>query len=69
MQKWEYLVLTTGKIGGKQTLTWINDNQVNEQKIGFYSYLNKLGDDDWEVVAAHGEMNSYAYFVLKRPKT
>ena len=68
MQRWEYLVLTTGKIGGKQILTWINDNGVNKQKIEFYSYLNKLGNDGWEVVAANGEMNSYANFVLKRPK-
>jgi hypothetical protein len=68
MQKWEHLVLHTGVVGGKQTLTWINDKQMLKQGIEFYPYLNKLGDEGWEVVASDGDIRSYGYFVLKRPK-
>jgi hypothetical protein len=64
MQSYEYLTIrVTFRAGGTSTINFINDEAVASKHIAFYPYLNKLGDEGWEVVALQGE-----FFVLKRHK-
>ena len=49
MQKWEYLILETWEgrpfaTNGKELLNW--------KEIDLYDYINQLGDQGWELVAA-----------------
>lgn len=63
MQKWEHMTITANLPSGK-IITFINDKAVGMRNIAFYPYLNKLGDEGWEVV---GYSNNT--FILKRPKS
>ena len=65
MQRYEYLVISSYRLYGKgknTVVSSINNEYVREQNIEFYSYLNKLGSDGWEVVA----VDSVVFFILKR---
>jgi hypothetical protein len=69
MQKWEYLILR-GSYYNEHIYVYLNSvnvlSDVNE--IDFLKYLNKLGNDGWEMVNYHEEeehpMWSYHF---KRP--
>jgi len=68
MNKWEYHVVRT--YGGVVMLT--NGQEmgkiVNNQPVGemLYEYLNKVGEDGWEVVGM-AEVRGGVELVLKRP--
>jgi hypothetical protein len=64
MQRFEHLtVRVTFRAGGTTTVNFINDEAVGGKRIAFYPYLNKLGDEGWEIVSFNHEI-----FVLKRFK-
>ena len=66
MQRYEYLFISRYRPDGKDKGTVvrsINTEYVLKQKIEFYSYLNKLGSDGWEVVGFDGMRGEY---ILKR---
>jgi hypothetical protein len=64
MQSYEHLVIrATFRAGGTTTVNFINDNAVGGKRIAFYPYLQKLGDEGWEVVSFHNDI-----FVLRRPR-
>ena len=64
MQRYEHRIIrVTFRAGGTSTINFINDEGVAGKHIAFYPYLNKLGDDGWEIVALEGDI-----FVLRRPK-
>ncbi len=64
MQSYEHRIIrVTFRAGGTSTINFINDEAVGSKHIAFYPYINKLGDDGWEIVALEGDI-----FVLKRPK-
>ena len=56
------MTLTANLPSGK-IVNFINDKAVGMRNIAFFPYLNKLGDEGWEIVAF-----SKNTFVLKRPK-
>ncbi len=66
MQKWEYKVVTDDGI------KWYEDGRVIVQSDSLFTYLNKLGDVGWELVAITPYMgdgsNPTRSFVFKRPK-
>jgi hypothetical protein len=68
MNKWEYQVVRT--YGGVVMLS--NGQEmgkiVNNQPVGemLYEYLNKVGEDGWEVVGM-AEVRGGVELVLKRP--
>jgi len=61
--KWEYLSVTFSTRGNKMYLHFINDEDLSQQKIDWFSYLNKLGEEGWELVNFSG-----AEYVFKRQK-
>jgi hypothetical protein len=64
MQSYEHRTIrVTFRAGGTSTINFINDEAVGSKHIAFYPYLNKLGDEGWEIVALEGEV-----FILKRLK-
>jgi len=62
--KWEYLSVTFYTRGNKMYLRFINDEDLSQQKIDWFAYLNKLGEDDWELVNFCG-----AEYVFKPQKS
>ena len=62
MQRWEYMTLTANLPSGK-VVNFVNDKAVGMRNIALFPYLNKLGDQGWEIVA-YGNNT----FILKRPK-
>jgi hypothetical protein len=62
MQKWEYMTLTANLPSGK-VVNFINDQAVGMRNIALFPYLNKLGNEGWEIIAYSNNT-----FVLKRPK-
>jgi hypothetical protein len=56
------MTLTANLPSGK-IVNFINNNAVAMRNIGFFPYLNKLGNEGWEIVAFSNNT-----FVLKRPK-
>jgi hypothetical protein len=64
MQSYEHLTIrATFRAGGTSTVNFINDEAVGGKQMAFYPYLNKLGNEGWEIVAFDSDI-----FVLKRPK-
>ena len=64
MQRYEHLTIrATFRAGGTTTVNFINDEAVGSKRIAFYPYLNKLGDEGWEIVSLDNDI-----FVLKRLK-
>ena len=64
MQRYEHLTIrATFRAGGTTTVNFINDEAVGGKRIAFYPYLNKLGDEGWEIVSLDNDI-----FVLKRLK-
>jgi len=68
MQKWEYLEISwpggrTVSINGKR-------HKLSELKIdSFYDYINKLGEEGWELVALTVLSITLDYrYIFKRPK-
>jgi len=62
MQRYEHLTIrATFRAGGTSTVNFINDEAVGGKHIAFYPYLNKLGNEGWEIVAFDSDI-----FVLKR---
>ena len=61
MQKWEYLevrrIIT-------QYVSTINGGDVEKQNIQFYDYINKLGQEGWELVTAADR----TFLFFERPK-
>jgi hypothetical protein len=54
MQKWEYLTITAGRANGKIRVSHINGELQPDFQQGedVYVYLNELGEQGWELVAA-----------------
>ncbi|MGW8225580.1 MAG: hypothetical protein ACWGOY_07600 [Anaerolineales bacterium] len=64
MQKYDHLIIRAiFRAGGTTTVNFINDEAVGGKQIAFYPYLQKLGDEGWEVVSFYTDI-----FVLKRLK-
>jgi len=60
MQRYEHLTI---RAGGTSKVNFINDEAVGGKQIAFYPYLNKLGNEGWEIIAFDNDI-----FVLKRLK-
>jgi hypothetical protein len=63
MKKWEYLLISRLD----DEVFFIQNEKVINQKIDFYSHIDKLGAEGWEIVAVEYDNFSPTY-VLKRPK-
>ena len=64
MQSYEHQIIRiTFRAGGTSTINFINDEAVGSKHIPFYPYLDKLGDDGWEIIEFEGDI-----FVLRRIK-
>ena len=66
MQRYEYLVISRYRPEGKGKITIvskINNEDVGKQNIEFYSYLNKIGAEGWDLVGFDGWAQE---FILKR---
>ena len=60
MQKWEYLMIEVKKLNSfiSKVSVFSNDKLVlsNSKRSDFREYLNKLGDDGWEMVGVESEI-------------
>ena len=76
MQKWEYLVLYI-KLSNDGTISFVLENYLpsynfDKEKniIGIAEYLNKLGDEGWEMISIQNrEMGNFlnTTYYFKRP--
>ena len=63
MQKWEYLTVIEASIIHHIVLE-INGKDVKSNKWDFFSYINRLGEEGWELVG----IGSGLHYIFKRPK-
>lgn len=89
MEKWEYLFIIGEKYGkgvfghvlpkeASWKIHYINgESQANWADVTLYNYLNKIGDQGWEVVSSVPQTIirsgafpvEHLYVTAKRPKT
>jgi len=73
MRKWEYrwvhFLLT---FSFKETIIFdiALPEQIKIPAVGYpdVDYINKLGEEGWEVIQTSGKVGEDAWYVLKRPK-
>jgi hypothetical protein len=72
MQTWEYLFASLDYHEGQWRVKFVNGDQVSRwESITVYDYVNKLGSEGWELVAAPFSIGSNEYgwrLCFKRPK-
>ena len=70
MKRWEYLEATAPmRDDGQSVRIYINGKEaVPESKTSaLYDYLNKLGEDGWEMVSFAFYPNKTGFYYFKRP--
>jgi hypothetical protein len=68
MQKWEYLEVISA-VEGKYPAAYrivgtVNGKDVKDEKSPFFEYINKCGEDGWELVS-----NNSGVYTFKRPRS
>ncbi len=61
MTKWEYMVIFPVTEGHVTKVKWVNEREIPDWKHGpaTIEYLNGLGEQGWELVAASGMGSVY----------
>lgn len=70
MQKWEYIEVTAPmRDDGKAVHIYRNGTEAVPEAMAssLYDYLNKLGNEGWELVNFAFYPNRTAFYYLKRP--
>ena len=70
MQKWEYIEVTDPmREDGKSVHIYRNGTEALPESMAasLYDYLNKLGDEGWELVNFAFYPNRTAFYYFKRP--
>jgi len=70
MQKWEYIEVTAPmREDGKSVRIYLNGEEVVPESMAsmLYDYLNKLGQEGWEMVNFSFYPNRTAFYYFKRP--
>lgn len=70
MQKWEYIEVTAPmREDGKAVHIYRNATEAVPESIAssLYDYLNKLGNEGWELVNFAFYPNKTAFYYFKRP--
>ncbi|MFZ2097754.1 MAG: hypothetical protein WAV05_14075 [Anaerolineales bacterium] len=62
MQKWEYTRIDYGGGTTSQWVSYVNNQDLRKDNINLYAYLNKLGEEGWELVSHDAQV-----IYLKRP--
>ncbi len=71
MQKWEYLYLEAHLQSAARPQATKANGQLLEDRPNLWEYINKLGDEGWELVNVYNyaEPSRHKdYFVFKRPR-
>ena len=76
MQKWEYIYVDVGSSGDTLGGVWVNGNKEIGNGIfsksasisELWNYLNKLGDDGWEMVTTEAYDRTHRSYWFKRQK-
>ena len=69
MKKWEYIEVTAPMRDDAQSVRiYVNGEQVvpESKSSALYDYLNKLGQDGWEMVSFSFLQNRTAFYYFKR---
>ena len=70
MQKWEYIEVTAPmRENGKSVRIYRNATEALPESMtsSLYDYLNKLGNEGWELVNFAFYPNKTAFYYFKRP--
>ena len=70
MKKWEYMEVTAPlREDGKSVRIYLNGNEAvpESRLVALSEYLNKLGDEGWEMVNFGFHPNSTRFYYFKRP--
>jgi hypothetical protein len=70
MQKWEYIEVTAPmREDGKAVHNYSNGTEALPETMAssLYDYLNKLGNEGWELVNFAFYPNRTAFYYFKRP--
>ena len=70
MKKWQYIEVTAPmRDDGKSVRIYLNGEQVVPESACsvLYEYLDKLGQDGWEMINFAFFPNRTAFYYLKRP--
>ena len=70
MKKWEYIELTAPmREDGKSVHIYLNGKEAVPESMSsiLYDYLNKLGQEGWEMVNFSFYPNKTAFYYFKRP--
>ena len=70
MQKWEYIEITAPmRDDGKAVRLYRNGTEAVPEALAssLYDYLNKLGNEGWELVNFAFYPNRTAFYYFKRP--
>jgi hypothetical protein len=70
MTKWEYIEVTAPmRDDGKSVRIYLNgvESRPESTSTALYEYLNKLGDDGWEMINFAFYPNKTAFYYFKRP--
>jgi hypothetical protein len=70
MKKWEYMEVTAPmRDDGKSVHIYINGDEAvpESQTSALYDFLNKLGNEGWEMVSFAFYPNKTAFYYFKRP--
>ena len=71
MQKWEYIEVTAPmREDGKSVHIYRNGTEALPETMAssLYDYLNKLGNEGWELINFAFYPNRTAFYYFKRPK-
>lgn len=70
MQKWEYIEVTAPmREDGKSVRVYRNGTEAIPESMAssLYDYLNKLGNEGWELINFAFYPNRTAFYYFKRP--
>ena len=70
MKKWEYIEVTAPmREDGKSVRIYLNGEEVlpESRTSVLYDYLNKLGNEGWEMINCAFYPNRTAFYYFKRP--
>ena len=65
MQRWEYVeIIRLQDLKSKTSYVYeINEEDLSSRRLPFRSYIDKLGEEGWELVSRDGTS-----YMFKRPK-
>jgi hypothetical protein len=70
MQKWEYIEVTAPRrADDKSVRIYLNGTEALAESMSsaLYDYLNKLGNEGWEMINFAFYPNKTAFYYFKRP--